>query len=98
MRRTLRTLATDAEVPVPATIDDPVILDEIRAGLRARGVGRFGPAWATRARARWGTARTQTRSTSSPGSSALEASWRVLGPRFAGLGLRYAGLGLGRRP
>ncbi|MEZ4380460.1 MAG: AMP-binding protein [Nannocystaceae bacterium] len=44
LRRTLRKLATDAEVPVPATIDDPVILAEVTAALRARGVGRFGPA------------------------------------------------------
>jgi propionyl-CoA synthetase len=44
LRRTLRKLATDAEVPVPATIDDPIILTEIAAALRACGVGRFGPA------------------------------------------------------
>ncbi|MCB0293567.1 MAG: propionyl-CoA synthetase, partial [Calditrichaeota bacterium] len=44
LRRTLRRLAVEAEVPVPATIDDPVILVEISAALRARGVGRFGAA------------------------------------------------------
>ncbi|NVB42767.1 AMP-binding protein [Pseudenhygromyxa sp. WMMC2535] len=44
LRRTLRKLATDVEVPMPATIDDPVILAEVTAALRARGVGRFGPA------------------------------------------------------
>ncbi|MEZ4317774.1 MAG: AMP-binding protein [Myxococcota bacterium] len=43
LRRTLRRLATEAEVPVPATIDDPAILPEIVAAFRARGVGRFGP-------------------------------------------------------
>ncbi|MCB9688695.1 MAG: AMP-binding protein, partial [Alphaproteobacteria bacterium] len=43
LRRTLRRLATDAEVGAPATIDDPTILLEVTAALRARGVGRFGP-------------------------------------------------------
>jgi propionyl-CoA synthetase len=43
LRRTLRKLTTEADVPAPATIDDPLILVEITAGLRARGVGRFGP-------------------------------------------------------
>ena len=44
LRRTLRRLAFDTDVPVPSTIDDPVILAEITAALRARGVGQFGPA------------------------------------------------------
>lgn len=44
LRRTLRRLTTEASVNPPATIDDPVILLEITAALRARGVGRHGPA------------------------------------------------------
>ncbi|MED5373368.1 MAG: AMP-binding protein [Myxococcota bacterium] len=43
LRRTLRKLATESDVAVPATIDDPNILLEVTAALRARGVGRFGP-------------------------------------------------------
>ena len=44
LRRTLRQMVARADVAVPATIDDPVILREIEAALRARGVGRFGGA------------------------------------------------------
>ena len=41
LRKTIRQLALQDEVPVPPTIDDPAILDEIRDVLRERGVGRF---------------------------------------------------------
>ncbi|WP_310397242.1 AMP-binding protein [Hymenobacter sp.] len=39
LRKTLRQLADGEEFAIPSTIDDPLILDEIRAGLRRRGVG-----------------------------------------------------------
>jgi len=39
LRKTLRQLADGEDFVVPATIDDPLILDEIRAGLARRGVG-----------------------------------------------------------
>ena len=39
LRKTLRQLADGEAFAVPATIDDPLILDEIRAGLARRGVG-----------------------------------------------------------
>ena len=40
LRKTLRQLADGEEFILPATIDDPGILDEIRAGLVRRGVGQ----------------------------------------------------------
>ena len=39
LRKTLRQLADGEDFALPATIDDPGILDEIRAGLARRGVG-----------------------------------------------------------
>ena len=39
LRKTLRQLADGEEFPVPSTIDDPTILDEIRAVLTRRGIG-----------------------------------------------------------
>ncbi len=40
LRKTLRQLADGEDFNLPATIDDPLILDEIRAGLVRRGVGQ----------------------------------------------------------
>ena len=39
LRKTLRQLADGEAFAIPSTIDDPLILDEIRAGLQRRGVG-----------------------------------------------------------
>jgi propionyl-CoA synthetase len=39
LRKTLRQLADGKDFTLPATIDDPLILDEIRAGLQRRSVG-----------------------------------------------------------
>ncbi|RZK57274.1 MAG: propionyl-CoA synthetase, partial [Hymenobacter sp.] len=39
LRKTLRQLADGDDFAVPATIDDPAILEEIRAGFQRRGVG-----------------------------------------------------------
>ena len=39
LRKTLRQLADGEEFVLPATIDDPLILDEIRADLQRRGTG-----------------------------------------------------------
>ncbi|MDB5268103.1 MAG: prpE [Hymenobacter sp.] len=39
LRKTLRQLADGEDFPLPATIDDPLILDEIRAGLQRRALG-----------------------------------------------------------
>jgi len=39
LRKTLRQLADGEDFPLPATIDDPLILDEIRAGLHRRTIG-----------------------------------------------------------
>ncbi|ALW86234.1 propionate--CoA ligase [Hymenobacter sedentarius] len=39
LRKTLRQLADGEAFAVPSTIDDPLILDEIRAGLQRRAVG-----------------------------------------------------------
>ena len=39
LRKTLRQLADGEDFAMPPTIDDPLILDEIRAGLHRRGVG-----------------------------------------------------------
>ncbi|MBF0287318.1 MAG: propionyl-CoA synthetase [SAR324 cluster bacterium] len=41
LRKTIRRLASEDNVPTPATIDDPVILDEIKDALSANGVGQF---------------------------------------------------------
>ena len=40
-RKTIRKLAVETEVSVPPTIDDPVILDEIRDVMRERGIGQY---------------------------------------------------------
>ena len=40
LRKTLRQLADGEDFVLPATIDDPLILDEIRAGLARRGLGQ----------------------------------------------------------
>jgi propionyl-CoA synthetase len=40
LRKTLRQLADGEEFSLPATIDDPLILDEIRAGFGRRAVGQ----------------------------------------------------------
>ncbi|GAB3635865.1 propionyl-CoA synthetase [Hymenobacter arcticus] len=40
LRKTLRQLADGEDFTLPATIDDPLILDEIRAGFGRRGVGQ----------------------------------------------------------
>jgi propionyl-CoA synthetase len=42
LRGTMKKLADDAELKVPATIDDPLILDEVREELRALGYARRG--------------------------------------------------------
>lgn len=39
LRATMRSLAEGADYKMPATIDDPAILDEIEAAIRGRGVG-----------------------------------------------------------
>ncbi|MQM37017.1 Acetyl-coenzyme A synthetase [wastewater metagenome] len=41
LRKTIRSLAQEDDVPVPSTIDDPAIMDEIRDTLEDAGVGRF---------------------------------------------------------
>ena len=38
LRKTIRQLATTAEVPIPPTIDDPAILDEIRDAMQTSGL------------------------------------------------------------
>ena len=38
---TIRKLAVETEVLVPFTIDDPVILDEIRDVKQERGIGQY---------------------------------------------------------
>ncbi len=40
LRKTIRQLATTAEVPIPPTIDDPAILDEIRDAMQISGIGK----------------------------------------------------------
>jgi propionyl-CoA synthetase len=42
LRGTMRSIADGAEWKMPATIDDPVILDEITAALKSRGMGADG--------------------------------------------------------
>jgi propionyl-CoA synthetase len=39
LRSTMRKIADREEFKIPATIDDPVILDEVAAALRAKGIG-----------------------------------------------------------
>ncbi len=41
LRQVMRKIADDKPYETPATIDDPTILDEIKAGLVAAGVGRL---------------------------------------------------------
>jgi len=41
LRKTIRQLATGEKVPIPPTIDDPVILDEIRKVIEANGIGSY---------------------------------------------------------
>ena len=41
LRKTIRGLAASSDVPVPATIDDPVVLDEIVDQLQSHKIGRF---------------------------------------------------------
>jgi propionyl-CoA synthetase len=39
LRGTMRKIADGEEWKMPATIDDPIILDEIAQALRAKGIG-----------------------------------------------------------
>ena len=41
LRKTIRQLAFEEDVPVPATIDDPVILSEIKDAMEACGIGKY---------------------------------------------------------
>jgi len=41
LRKTIRQLASEAEVAVPPTIDDPVILDELREMMQERKIGQY---------------------------------------------------------
>ena len=41
LRKAIHKLAVENEVSVPPTIDDPVILDEIRDVMRERGIDQF---------------------------------------------------------
>ena len=41
LRKTIRKLACETEVAVPPTIDDPLILDEIREIMQERGIGQY---------------------------------------------------------
>ena len=41
LRKTIRQLAFEDEVPVPPTIDDPAIMGEIREALQSRGIGKY---------------------------------------------------------
>ena len=43
LRKTIRTLANEGEAPLPSTIDDPTILDEIRKVMEKRGIGNAFP-------------------------------------------------------
>ncbi|MEC7416685.1 MAG: hypothetical protein VX420_00540 [SAR324 cluster bacterium] len=40
LRKTIRQLAVQDDVPVPPTIDDPAILDEIRETMQTCGIGQ----------------------------------------------------------
>ena len=41
LRKTIRKLASETEVAVPPTIDDPLILEEIREIMQQRGIGQY---------------------------------------------------------
>ena len=41
LRKTIRKLACETEVAVPPTIDDPLILEEIREIMQERGIGQY---------------------------------------------------------
>lgn len=41
LRKTIRRLAVEADVPVPPTIDDPKIMTEISDAMRATGIGQY---------------------------------------------------------
>ena len=41
LRKTIRQLAVQDDVPVPPTIDDPAILDEIRETMQTCGIGQY---------------------------------------------------------
>ena len=41
LRKTIRKLASEAEVEVPPTIDDPLILEEIRKVMQECGIGQY---------------------------------------------------------
>ena len=40
-RKTIKKITTDEHVDAPSTIDDPAILDEIKARIERRRIGRF---------------------------------------------------------
>ncbi len=42
LRKSIRQLSTESDVPVPSTIDDPSSLDEIRGAMEEHGMGRHG--------------------------------------------------------
>jgi propionyl-CoA synthetase len=39
LRATMRKIADKEEFKMPATIDDPAILDEVAAALKSKGIG-----------------------------------------------------------
>ena len=41
LRKTIRKLASETEVAIPPTIDDPLILEEIREIMQERGIGQY---------------------------------------------------------
>jgi propionyl-CoA synthetase len=41
LRKTIRRLAVEPEVPVPPTIDDPAIMTEIAGAMESHGIGQF---------------------------------------------------------
>ncbi|MEX0730425.1 MAG: hypothetical protein WED00_10545 [Aquisalimonadaceae bacterium] len=41
LRKSIRQLSVEADVPVPPTIDDPSSLEEIRSALEQARVGRY---------------------------------------------------------
>ena len=41
LRKTIRKLASETEVAIPPTIDDPLILEEIRKIMQERGIGQY---------------------------------------------------------
>ena len=44
LRKSIRQLSTESDVPVPSTIDDPGSLEEIRSAMEEHGMGRPGKA------------------------------------------------------